>query len=837
MACLSPICLSPLPGRAPQALRVLAAAALALLLAACAGSHERYMSHVERGKRYLAEDNIEKASVEFRNALQIEPKNPECLYLNGTLAEQRGNVREAVGLYQAAIDLKPAGEQPRAALARLLVLGGASQRALEVIGPGLIEHPDSADLLAARAAAGHQLKDDVDAVKDAERAVQLQPANENAVAVLAGLYVAGGDRSRALSLVNEAVNRAPASVDLRRVLSGLYIAEGQPEQAEEQMRKIIEIKPQELAWRLLLAGHYAQLTKMDEAQGVLLKAVQDLPSSDRAKLELVNFIATRRSREQGEKILRDFLAREPDNEDLRIGLGALLQRAGAAGEAIAAYQEVIRRSGTGSKGLAARDRIAAIQLSQHRLEDAQRLVTEVLKTSPRDADALILRANIELERNDPAEAVVDLRAALRDQPRSVPLHRTLARAYLLKGDQALAEEALRTAVDLAPQEVVLKIELAQVLMQTDRAAQAVTLLEQTLQQSPHNAQLTEVLAQAYLAKHDLARARAAAEDLERLRPDSPVGFEVAGIIAQEDHRMEDAQKSYERALELKPGAPAILASLARLALTRGDAKPAIGRLQAAIEHDPRNVQLVDLLGELYLAAKDLPRAADLLTRALAIDPHWWMAYRALAQTRLASGDPAGAMREYEAGIKAVPGQPQLTMELSSLYEKQGRIDEAIARYEELGKHVPRLQPLAANNIAMLLATYKTDQASLDRARELTAGFISSENSSMLDTNGWVRYKRREYQDAVAVLERALERAPDSRVIRYHLGMTELKLGQLERARTDLERALSGSAAFSGADEARAALVSLTTKLAGAAPKSEGGKTSASRNAPGPLSAQ
>jgi tetratricopeptide (TPR) repeat protein len=802
------------------------------------------MSHVERGKHYLAEDNLDKASVEFRNALQIEPKNPEALYLNGTLAEQRGNVREAVRLYQAAIDLKPAGEEPRAALARLLVLAGASQQALEVIGPGLIEHPDSSDLLAARAAAGHQLKDDVDAVKDAEHAVQLQPANENAIAVLAGLYSAGGERERALSLVSDAVSRAPASVDLHRVLSNLYIADGQAQKAEEQMRKIIEIKPHEVGWRLLLASHYAQLKRMDEAQGVLLKAVQDLPSSDRAKLELVNFIAARRSREQGEKILRDFLAREPDNDDLRIGLGALLQRAGATGEAIATYQEVIRRRGTASKALAARDRIAAIQLSQHHLQEAQSLVSEVLNKSPHDGDALILRANIELERNDPADAVVDLRAALRDQPRSVSLHRTLARAYLLKGDHALAEEALRAAVELAPQEAVLKIELAQVLLQTDRAAQAVTLLEQTLQQSPGNSPLTEVLAQAYLAKRDLARARATAEDLQRLLPDSPKGYYVAGLIAQEDHRMQDAQKSYERALELKPGAAEILAALARLALARGDATPAIGRLQAAIEHDPQNVQLIDLLGELYLAAKDLPRAAELFKRALSIDPQWWLAYRSLAQTRLASGDPAGAMREYEDGIKAAPAQPQLTMELAGLYEKQGRIDEAIARYEALGKHAPRLEPLADNNIAMLLATYKSDQASLDRARELTAGFITSDNSSMLDTNGWVRYKRREYQDAMAVLERALERAPDSRVIRYHLGMTEIKLGQLERARTDLERALSGSAEFAGVEEARATLASMTASpaagsglSAGTVPKAEEEKAKRARSAPGQVSAQ
>jgi tetratricopeptide (TPR) repeat protein len=150
----------------------------------------------------------------------------------------------------------------------------------------------------------------------------------------------------------------------------------------------------------------------------------------------------------------------------------------------------------------------------------------------------------------------------------------------------------------------------------------------------------------------------------------------------------------------------------------------------------------------------------------------------------------------------------LVVELTALYEKQGRVDDAIARYDALYKSDPGVKQLAANNLAMLLVTYKTDKASLDRARDLTSGFETSNDSSLLDTNGWVRFKRREYQDAVAVLQRAVERAPDAKIIRYHLGMTELQLGHRDRALSNLESALAGPGTFSGADEARTALADL-----------------------------
>jgi len=61
------------------------------------------------------------------------------------------------------------------------------------------------------------------------------------------------------------------------------------------------------------------------------------------------------------------------------------------------------------------------------------------------------------------------------------------------------------------------------------------------------------------------------------------------------------------------------------------------------------------------------------------------------------------------------------------------------------------------------------------------------------------------------LERAVERAPDSKVIRFHLGMAQLQLGLRDRARTNLESALAGPESFQGVDEARTALASLKAR--------------------------
>jgi len=784
------------------------------LLAGCGSPHSQFEGHVARGKHYLAAGNLEKASIEFRNALQIESESAEAFYWNAKVAQRRGNFRDAVMLYQQAVDARPDDNRSRASLAKLLVLGGAIQQALQVIAPGLLDHPEDPDLLAARAAARHALKDDGEARVDAERAVRSAPTNENAIAVLAALALRSGDSEHAIKLVRDAITRAPTSVDLRHILVGIYTSTNQPHEAEEQMRQIIALEPDELAPRMELATRLLQNHQMDQAQQALEEAVRDLPHKDAAKLALVDFVVAQRSRDQGKRVLQEFVAREPDNEDLRLALGMLEQRAGNTREAISIYRDIIRREGLEAKGLAARDRIAAIDILQGQDSEAKKLIAEVLDESPRDDDALIMRANIALNHDDPGGAIVDLRAALHDQPKSVVLQRTLARAYLAKGEPALAEDTLRSATALAPEEAPLSIDLAELLLQTDRASQAVTLLEEAQRSAPEDSQVRLALIRAHMADHNLPKAASAAEALEALHPDLADGYRLAGLIAQDQHQLNDGEKSLERALELQPSSVDILTSLTRVSLEARHDNKAVARLQRVLEREPGNVEVLDLLGATWLELKNFGPATEAFNKAIVAAPRSWVAHRGLAQIKVAQNDLPGAVEEYRIAQALAPAEPRVATELAQLYEKQGRIDEAIACYQGLYDRNPGARQLAANNLAMMLVTYRTDRASLDRAQALTSGFETAPNASLLDTAGWVRFKRRAYRDAVVILERAADRSPDSRLIRFHLGMAQLRLGEREHARRNLESALSGSGSFTGADEARSALASLKAARSG-----------------------
>jgi tetratricopeptide (TPR) repeat protein len=782
-----------------------------LALAAGCGSGSRLENHLSRGKDYLAHDDLAHASVEFRNAIQIAPKNVTARLLQAHTVEKMGQIRDAAAIYQSVLELQPDNLEAQANLARIQVFAGAPELGLKTIAPGLEKHPDTASLLAVRAMARVQLKDVEGATADAERALQLDPGSEDAISLRAGLYERAGDFAKGEALINEGLKRLPKSTALREVLLSLYVHDNAFEPAEAQLRALIELKPTDLRYRKQLALLYARAQRLDDAQRVLEDGVRAAPASAEAKLTLVGFLANQRGSADAEKVLRTFIAQEPDNYDLRFGLADLQVGSKDSTGALATWREIQARDGKGPSGLLARDRIAGAEFAAGHDSQAQQLVDEVLKQNPRDAEALLIRGKLSLRRSDPVAAIADLRAVVRDQPTSMPLQQLLASAYLANGDTVLAEQTLRAALDLDPTNMPVRVQLADLLLKTNRAETAVAMLEDTVRRDPTDPMAREALINAYLATRDYPAAQRASEDLKTLRPKEAVGYYLAGVAARDQNKLDVAQSEFEHAHALAPRTLEPLAALTQLYLARGEKAKALSVAQQAVtETKSQDAVTLNLLGEVYLAENDVPHAVEALTHASQLSPKWWPPYRNLAIAKGTAGDRAGAVAAYHSALQIVPNEPQLVTELALLYEKGGEVDKATALYEAALQRDPKSQGLA-NNLAMLLVTYKSDQASLDRARDLTATFGDSSNGSFLDTAGWVRVKRGEYDAALPMLERASAASPGSREIRYHLGVAQVHAGQQARGRESLEGALAGASAAGWTDDARAVLAGLKSR--------------------------
>ena len=97
--------------------------------------------------------------------------------------------------------------------------------------------------------------------------------------------------------------------------------------------------------------------------------------------------------------------------------------------------------------------------------------------------------------------------------------------------------------------------------------------------------------------------------------------------------------------------------------------------------------------------------------------------------------------------------------------------------------------VALNNLAYLLGaqTGQFDEA-LKYAQQVKE--LAPDNKGVDDTIGWIMYRKGLYRSAVKYLESAAEGPPDP-VVRYHLGMAYVKLGD-KRGEATLRAALKSA---------------------------------------------
>jgi predicted Zn-dependent protease len=275
---------------------------------------------------------------------------------------------------------------------------------------------------------------------------------------------------------------------------------------------------------------------------------------------------------------------------------------------------------------------------------------------------------------------------------------------------------------------------------------------------------------------------------------------------------------YSKALEVQPEAAEPLQALVRLLVASNRAPEALKRLDEVIARFPALPLAANLKGEALLATQHPADAERAFKTAIERAPNWWIPYQGLSTAESTQGNSAGAMATLQSGISKVQDPSSLQLELAGLYERTGKPEDAIRMYEAVLRKDPH-SDLVANNLAMLLITYRKDQPSLDRAKELSARFATSPNMAFLDTYGWVLYKRGESAAAVAALQAASAKMPDSPVPLYHLGMAQASAGQAGAARDSLSRSLKSGKNFAGMDEAKATLEKLVKlTAANAAPR-------------------
>lgn len=779
-------------------------------LAACSSAAQKEADYLKRGKVLYRSGEYQKARLEFQNVLQINPKNVAALLGLSKDLEQLKQWRRAAGGYSRVIELAPDNVEAKVRLAKIYVMANALDRAAKLVKEAAAARPDDPDVLTLQGALAAKRGDVATAMKKVQAALKRDPRHLDATMLLSSLYVDKGRYADAAAALKQAGKAYPRNIPLRLALADVYDHQKDSRAAVGQLKEVIRLDPANLDQRLRLARYEDHLGRSGAAQQVLEDAVSDNPGDAQAKLALVDFMAGHHKLGAAREKLKAYIHQAPDDYALRFGLASLYEQGEEPDKAKAVYEKIISEDGIGQYGLKARTRVAALlvngkDVTPAKLKRAKALLAQVLKENATDNDALTLRGVIALAERDPETAVTSLRTVQHDQPNSVKVARFLAQAYLLSGDMELAKEQLQRAVKLDPRDPKLRLQLAGVLARSkdDRGA-AIDQLRAILKQSPEDSGALKTLFDVQMADKDWQSAIDTAKRVKAALPDNPLGPYLLGLAYQGDRQYAQSIKEFRLSLDKEPRALQPLTALVRTYIAQKRPDAALKEIHGILKRAPDNAVAYNLKGEVLMMSHQPGKAAGAFHAAITRNAKWLVPYRNLATAYLAQKDAKDAIRVYQQGIEATGQAQPLLFDLASVYEREGDHDAAIAQYQKALKNEPT-STAAANNLAMMLVTYRHDKASLHKARQLVQRLADSDNPAYLDTLGWVLYKNGELKPAVKAFRAAVKKAPKAGLLHYHLGMALYGEGEKDAARENLKIALDGGEKFYGRDEAKATL--------------------------------
>lgn len=764
-----------------------------LFLAGCSSSEDRAKSYYESGLEYVEKGDLVKASLEFRNALKLDANFVDALFALGKVEEQQQNFAGAVRLFISVAEHQADHVEARLHLSYILLAAGQVDIAKKYADEAYALDNTDPGALIAQAAVKLKLGDNAGAVEFANEALKNDPESVDALMVLASERLIKSDAKGALALLDKAPASSDRNVGLQmQRLAALDFLDDQAG-VEKLFGELIDLFPENNAFRGALVNWYLSKNRVDDAERMLRAFGKADPANVDIQLSVVSFLNSMRGSQAAIEEL-DRLVAESTGEDgsafrYKMALAQLQFTSGDKDSGVALVQSLTETVSDAKNRNEARITLARMLVERGKPEEALSLASKVIEEDPGNADALSVGASIRLLQGDADGAIQNLLAALNEAPENSALHGLLAEAYERAGSVTLAEQEYSKALTLAEFSPTTALPYAQFLIRYGKSDQALRTLENVVARAPADKRVLTLLAQLKLEARDWTGAQEIADQLDQLENSGadPTANQIKAAALSGLERHTESIDLLKSLATDSSSQQRVLPDLISTYVRSGRPDEAVSHLETIISDDPDNIQARVLLGSVHSTMGDEELAEQAFKLAAAED-NGVTGDVSLAQFYLSANQLEETRAAVEAGLAKQPESSALLFILAAVHERNRQFDDAISVYEKLFAQNPG-STIAANDLASLLSERRGDQASLERAFEIAQRFSSSKVPQYLDTLGWIYYLREDYASALPLLRTAASELPNAASAQYHLGMTLMKLGQVDAAKQALENAL------------------------------------------------
>lgn len=688
------------------AIGILLAGAMTAALAACSEGDpaERTARYMASGQSKLAAGDYQAAIIEYKNAVQLSPTDAAARLALGRAYLTRYHVQAAEKELERAADLGAPANEVYPYLFRAWLLLGKPEDVIgryESLDEAAAASPDIAVLYAdALLAQGR--------IKDAAAALENLPGTDPGVlARRAQVAYAEEDRDQALAILAQALEADPDNMDANALMGQLKAIEGDREAARTFLARAHAADPFAPAVGLAYAGLAVDLKDLDTAMAVLDQLESNGITYIRATY-LRSVIALEEQDFTNAKALAEkVLAANPRYVPAVLVAGIA---SSALGNDEVAVNYLQRFADDAATPEVARRALAWSNLRLGRA-DAALKVLDAGDSTAWTPEQLRLATTAAVASRNYDRAVELLNGLSEREPDSISAKAALAALKLARGDRAGAEAILAEIDDPArvksPED---KIRLALVLMRAGHLDRALALAEEVRALPDHAVQGATLAGMIALARKDDDKAIAAFEAAVEADPTDTGALRALAQLYVKAGRTDEARARIERALEVAPGNPELETLLAFVSASQGDREAAEAALREAVKNAPENAQAKIRLAKFLLASNKRAEALETARAAVKDAPDNPDAYKMVGYAQLASGETQAAIATFRQAVALADQDAEAHFGLAQAYAKVNDVAGAEKALRATLAADPRRQDARLVLARLLMTTRRGDDA-------------------------------------------------------------------------------------------------------------------------------
>jgi tetratricopeptide (TPR) repeat protein len=665
---------------------VLLIAAAVLLVSCSSDPNKLKLKYLKSGENYFKAAKYQEAVIEFRNALEVDPRLAAAHYQLGRAYLALKNPDSAYRELNESVTLDPSNSDAQLQFAALLVARRQFDQAQSVAQQVLDAQPGN---VRAHTILGEKYTlagDFPKAIQEFQKAVELEPHRVENYGALGAAYAAAGQFSEALEAYRKATATNPGSAQAHMSLGQFYFSRGRTAEAEDEMRAAGDLDPHAPPPRLILARIYLATGRTADAEKLYTNLKTIAPKDPEAYRALGNFYASSGQREKAVEEFRSVLSSHPNDDSVRTDLVETL-------------------------------------LDLNRIAEAEPLCQQILKANQADARGLLAQGRILFFHGKSDAAKAALEGAVKGDPNSASAHYFLGLVQESAGFPDLAKASFSRALELKPQMALASAALSNLVVKNGNRDEALRLAENAQHANPNLPGAYLARAEAMMAKGDLRQAEAALNDALLRDPASLTALatllklssqegkvpevlqRISGLVRQYPQNagllflqglayfslkdLEKSEGSVRRALELDPKTPDAYTLLANIHLAKGASEEAKADLRAAIAAHPRSLVNYMSLVTRYEKEGNWDEAKRLCEKAHEIDASSPFVAAELAFLYLEhGGDVNTAVALAQVAKQKMPDSPVTADALGWAYYKLGSLDAALVQLKESSDKVP-----------------------------------------------------------------------------------------------------------------------------------------------------